>query len=129
MDLISRKIGGQVEGIIRAAALAMDTSVVVTTPVDTGRARGNYVTSIGVPSGEVFDVSGAGAATTSLSQGRSVISRWKLAMPAIFITNNLPYIMKLDTGSSAQAPNGMSRAALAVGQLVVKKGRLLGRKL
>ena len=118
----------QVEKAVKKAALAADTAAVLATPVDTGRARANWLASIGSPvffevgsKGSEFD-RGGGAA---LSQGKAVINRWKLKAGPIFITNSLPYIVPLDSGTSAQAPSGMSAQAIAAARRELKKARLL----
>lgn len=92
--------------IFRKIALDLDTRVVLDTPVDEGRARGNWFPSINVPSTQVelssTDKSGSGA----LSRLDSVIASAKLG-DTIWQTNNLPYILPLENGSSKQAPDGM----------------------
>lgn len=72
------------------------------TPLDTGQASSNWKTTIDAPSA-VYD---PGAA-----QGPSVsIADCKIALAAltpghkIHIVNNVPYIVKLNQGSSQQAP-------------------------
>lgn len=124
MRLRASGLGKQAELAVRRAAVAADQAVVLGTPVDTGRARSNWLTTIGAPSSASTtntDPSGAGA----LGQGRAIIEGWKLGMAPIFITNNVVYIMRLEQGWSAQAPEGMTRAAIRAAREELKKVRLL----
>lgn len=75
------------------------------TPVDTGLARSNYFVSVDNPSEELTDK------TDGQIKGleRAVqAKRFKI----IWISNNLPYIERLDQGWSSQAPNGFVEQAL-----------------
>lgn len=80
----------------RRAGLEILSRVVLSTPVDTGRAMGNWQTDIdSIPAGEIdrLDPSGqqtiqAGAATIKASHN----------FPVIHIANNLPYIGALNYG-------------------------------
>lgn len=90
------------------AGLEILSRVVLSTPVDTGRARGNWQTDTGsIPAGETDTLDPSGAAT--ISDGSATISRAPL-FPKIHIANNLPYIGALNYGKppgtqhSKQAP-------------------------
>lgn len=87
------------------------------TPVDTGWARANWVPSIGAPvtgtagtraQAEAGQLSGGSAAGVA----KVVTGYSHLGQGAIYITNNVPYILTLDGGSSKQAPKGFIRRAL-----------------
>ena len=88
-------------------ALEVFVRVVRRTPVDTGRARGGWQISIdNIPSEETGSTSAPGenealSALAGLGQNQTV-----------FISNNVPYILFLEEGSSTQAPNGMLALAL-----------------
>lgn len=110
-----------IERKVKRAALAADNAAVLTTPVDTGRARGNWLTSIGAPRIAELDVQDK-SGNLALEQGRSVIPGWKLGAGPIYIANGLPYIQRLDDGSSAQAPSGMSRFAIQAAQAQLGQG-------
>ena len=92
-------------------------SIIKRTPVDTGRARGNWQPSISIPNKtttETNDKSGS----ASIASARATA---KVSAGAVFyLTNNLPYIRTLEhgwyngngpkttpDGYSTQAPNGM----------------------
>lgn len=110
MIVVAKKFAENVDVRVRRAALVADQVAISATPVDTGRARANWRVGIGGrPTGFDPDATDASAA---LAQGSSSIETWKSGEGAIYITNNVPYIVPLDEGSSAQAPNGMSAAAV-----------------
>jgi hypothetical protein len=84
------------------AALRILSTVIPATPVDTGRARANWQTSIGAPIRDAttqVDQSG----TSTITKGRSVVES-RPAGSTIYITNNVPYIELLNQGYSRQAP-------------------------
>jgi hypothetical protein len=76
----------------RKVALELFRRVIYKTPVDTGRARANWQVTIGSQA----TMSKATAASAGFKAGDT-----------IYLTNNLPYIRKLEEGSSQQAPAGM----------------------
>lgn len=96
----------QAQTIFRKIALELDSRVVLSTPVDTGRARGNWFPSINSPSSALDmnaqDKSGSAAigALTGVAMGAQLGD-------TIWMTNNLPYILPLENGHSKQAPQGM----------------------
>lgn len=82
------------------------------TPVDTGWARANWVPGIGTPSTSTV---GSPKAVTETAQ-RGGIARmlgYKARQGPVHITNNVPYIMRLNEGWSRQAPSGFIQAAVA----------------
>lgn len=98
------------EKLVRGTALAVFGSVIKRTPVDTGRARGNWQTDVGrMPDGvtERDDKSGAAASKETIIN----TADFKLGQP-IFLINNLPYIRRLEDGSSTQAPAGMVKVTV-----------------
>ena len=102
------KAKGNADKVVRETTIMLAQSVVVKTPVDTGRARGNWVFGVGSPDAsttENTDKSGAKTISKMIGQiGRTG------AGGVTYITNNLPYIKRLESGRwSGQAPNGMVR--------------------
>ncbi len=92
----------EVNAVKRKAALRVLTGVTLATPVDSGRARGNWTVSIGAPDGSVAETTDKSGGAT-IAKGSAVISR-ALPRDTIFIANSLPYIVSLNDGSSRQAP-------------------------
>ena len=85
--------------------------IVFRTPVDTGRARGNWQVSRGTGGDspvKSFDKSGG----ATFSKGASAISGAK-PFGIITIFNNVEYINLLEGGSSSQFPSGMVAVSLA----------------
>ncbi len=82
--------------------------VVLKTPVDTGRARGNWQVSLGQPAqGTVDRVGGAGAVTRATVEEARQRMKFPQPYAVIYITNNIAYILVLEGGWSQQAPVGM----------------------
>lgn len=116
--------------IVRRAALIADTSVVNATPVDLGRARSSWTASIGTEpvqsdSGVNEDIGGARAASISLQQAQQVIGSWRSGQGSIFINNSVAYIVPLENGHSAQAPNGMVQQAVTAARNFLRTARLI----
>lgn len=114
------KIADNADRLVRRCALAIDAAVVLATPVDTGRARGNWQVEVGqAPAGELATTDKGGGGT--IAAGKAVIDGYK-GGSGIYITNNLPYIERLNEGWSAQAPAGFVEQAVNVGvQAVVSE--------
>lgn len=104
----SLSVSGDLEEAVneeaRATAFTLLRDVVIATPVDEGRARGNWqVGTAGYKGGEVSTLDIAGGQT--INKGKKDIDSAKaITYPTIYITNNLPYIGRLNDGWSQQAP-------------------------
>jgi hypothetical protein len=121
LDMFGRKI-----------ALELFRRVIYKTPVDSGRARANWQVTIGsAASGtvEIDDTNGSATMTRA-----TAASRGFRAGDIIYLTNNLPYIMKLEEGGypdgpktvggfSRQAPAGM--VALTVQEFAIVVNQIL----
>lgn len=120
MKKLSFRIEGNVEKGMRKAVLAIDNALVSSTPVDTGRARSNWLANLDAPA------SGTTKATVPSGRTAQTVARFKLgANTAIHLTNNLPYIKALNDGSSQQQPAGFVRRAIFAGIGAVKSIKLL----
>lgn len=90
----------------RAITLGMLRDVAIETPVDKGRARGNWqVGRDRVPTAEVDDVDKSARAAGVVSREASEVARIK-PFSISFVANNVPYIGALNDGHSKQAPAG-----------------------
>ncbi|MNJ35746.1 hypothetical protein D3C77_305010 [compost metagenome] len=90
---------------VRVIAMAMLNEIVLRSPVDTGRFRGNNIISITTPvrtSGEAMDRSGG----PTIQRGAASLSGLE-PFTQVFIQNNLPYAEVLEKGHSKQAPAGI----------------------
>jgi hypothetical protein len=131
-----RQLGLEVETnahkVVKRTALAVDQTVVIATPVDTGRARANWQVQVGAAPSRVIDayVPGTGA-STGAQNAQAAIEQGKIAISAaapglaIHITNNLPYIGKLNEGHSAQAPAGFVEEAVQNGIQTIRAAKLI----
>lgn len=121
-----RNIVKNTDETVRKVGLAVDAAVVLATPVDTGRARGNWQVELDRPAvGTTSNLSPSGR--EAIDQGKATISKYVggKAQASIHITNNLPYIGKLNEGHSAQAPAGFVEKAITVGVDAVKGASVL----
>lgn len=86
--------------------LAMEAlnRVVMKSPVDTGRFRGNWNVSFGTPTAgpDLVDKTGSEVIT----RGNAVIMGMKVPM-TVWVSNHLPYAEALENGHSQQAPAGV----------------------
>lgn len=91
--------------VIRKIALEMFSRVVLRSPVDTGRFRGNWQVAIGfIPQGTLELNDRTGAATISKIEAAALQVE---AGDVIVLANNLPYGPRLEDGYSRKAPAGM----------------------
>lgn len=100
-DAYQKKVVERLEQAVRYVSLWFWGDVKLNTPVDTSRARSNWhidLNSIQVRFFEPNEGQTADAAS-------SVIASYKLGQ-TVFISNNLPYIARLNDGYSLQAPAG-----------------------
>jgi hypothetical protein len=119
------KIPDRADAIVRQVATGIDRVVVKSTPVDTGRARGNWQATLGAPAdGVVSTLSPSGA--EAIAQADAVIATYRGGPGAVIcITNNLPYIVPLNNGHSAQAPAGFVERAVASVERAARRANLI----
>lgn len=82
------------------------------TPVDTGWARANWIVQIGSPHTSTFG-DPTSVSTAAQEAGKAAVIRYKLGQGPVFISNNVPYILRLNEGWSQQAPAGFVQGAIA----------------
>lgn len=99
------------EQAVRKITLELLNKVVMKSPVDTGRFRANWYTSINFASKEV-SASVDRTGTSSINRGNQILAHYKFGDAAIYFSNSLPYAYRLETGYSKQAPNGMARLSV-----------------
>ena len=93
-------------------AVNVTAELIERTPVDTGWARANWIPSLGAPSTAGGTATGGGADTIAQESGQAEVLGFKLEHEAIYVTNNAPYIGRLNDGWSDQAPAGFVEAAI-----------------
>lgn len=101
-----KKYKADYEKVAKASLIRVGSQVVTRTPVDTGRAKGNWNSAYGAP-----DTSTDENRRVGDSLGDLRVSIEGLEVGTVFyFTNNLPYIHRLEyEGWSEQAPQGMLR--------------------
>jgi len=85
--------------------------VVGRTPVDTGRARGNWQVTIDVPAEGQLDTTDKEGDPT-IAKGLDALATLKPNC-VVWLSNNVDYIEFLEHGSSEQAPEGMLSLTVA----------------
>lgn len=109
IDRFAKRTGRKVQYVRRAVTLKLFGSVVLDTPVLSGRLRGNWRISEGVPKTAPLDRKDKG--------GQIVMAEIQSATMAsngdqsLYLTNNLPYAARIeyDGWSHTKAPEGMVR--------------------
>lgn len=104
----SLSVAGDIEEVINQEARALSINLLngltLVTPVDTGRARGNWYVSATSKSNRTIDQ--FRKARQAISEGLATIHTViNEKYPSITLSNNLPYIEKLNDGHSQQAPS------------------------
>lgn len=113
--VVVESLEGFTEKLIKRLALNVTAQLVKDTPVDTGWARANWVPQIGSPrtrtAGSRRAAEDGKVDLGPQASGTLAVAGYKLG-PSIFISNNVPYIKRLNAGSSKQAPAAFIQAAI-----------------
>lgn len=126
MEAQGDAVSANADRLVRRVALSVDAVVVMATPVDTGRARSNWIVQLGSPSTREIEPLAEGEAATaaSINAAKDVIEQYKGGVD-LHLTNNLSYIGALNDGTSAQAPAGFVQTAVMQGVEQIKDSRIL----
>ncbi len=114
----ARAVGVNFERIFRQTVLAVGGAAIQATPVKSGHARNNWLTTTGAPgqgTPNAPDRTGSAATTQLTNTGVAV----KVDETA-YVTNNVPYIGRLNAGHSKQAPAGFIEKAVEAGRATVR---------
>jgi hypothetical protein len=95
---------------VRSTAIKFMGHVTKETPVDTGRARANWNMSADAPDFTTTENTAIPDVTTA-PEGK-----------ALYVTNGLPYIVKLNEGSSQQSPAGFVERSIKLAVNNAKRG-------
>jgi hypothetical protein len=118
IQIILAGLTSAVEGSMKKTALDIAANLVQKpssggTPVDTGWARANWIASVASPvTNPVGDPENVQEAAGAQAAGLLDVLTYSLLRGPIFITNNVPYITRLNDGSSKQAAAGFVQAAI-----------------
>lgn len=93
------------ELLFKKVCFDLSNSIIMDTAVDSGRARGNWQPDINSIQNDVLEIEDkSGNATVA----KVVVQTNNLKLGQYFtLTNNLPYILRLEYGWSKKSPNGM----------------------
>ena len=105
MSKYGEKTIKQIDQFVRKTAIDLTTSIIKSTPVDTGRARANWFVSF---ESAIDNTTEDTNPTKAIADATTTIATNKIGK-YIYIQNNLPYIVKLEYGASKQAAQGMVR--------------------
>lgn len=111
-DRIRAELTATTESVVRFIVLDLDRRLRRNpsrggTPVDTGHARANWVPSLVDPFRD--EVEGESAHES----GVAAVIGYKLGDGPAWVSNNVPYILRLNDGWSAQQPAGFVERAIA----------------
>lgn len=103
-----KKSAEEVDKQIRKIVIDLFTGIILSTPVDTGRARGNWQVGTSPITATLPNTDPSGAFAISGVMGKLSAGMFKSKDSSIWLCNNLPYIGRLESGRhSKQAPRGM----------------------
>lgn len=106
----------KIESAIKIALTECLRQLTISTPVDTGRARWGWFVTVRSPSSEI-PPEGQYSVPDVTSRANVSVS----ADVTSYITNNVPYIVKLNDGSSKQQPARFVERAAASAQNAVMR--------
>lgn len=119
------KFENRARAVLQKTALDIDKGVVLSTPVDTGRARGGW--NVGINNANLDQGAQDKSGRKTLAENERTIIRSD-AQDTIYISNNVDYIEELEKGSSKQSPNGMVAKTLIRFQDIVNQGVIVARQ-
>ena len=106
-----------VNQLVRLTALETLKNIVIATPRDIGRAASNWFISVHTPSDEISD-------DTEVDENL-VEQSGKILSPTvsniIWLSNNLPYIVRLNDGWSKQTASGFVERGIAAAERSIGK--------
>jgi hypothetical protein len=116
---------------IRELTLEVTANLTERTPVDIGWARANWVPAIGTP--YLVDLSGLkddaarraaiSSAQAESQRGQAAVLGYRMSQGPLFVSNNVPYIARINEGWSKQAPAGFVQAEVAIAVQTVSRRR------
>ena len=108
------KAKGKFELFIKKLVVDIDASLVLKSPVDTGRFKANWVVGNGF-------VNTTTTESLQAANNELLINSIKVNGQNIYLTNSLPYASRLEYGWSKQAPAGMVRITLVEVQSIARQ--------
>jgi hypothetical protein len=122
----SENVATKTSTLVKATASVVGETLIELTPVDTGRARTNWRASLDTPFEQLLypspqrPPSPEVAKQEALTDLKRTIDQYKDYNWSIHLTNNVPYIVLLNSGSSAQAPAGFIEASVLAAKALIR---------
>lgn len=107
MGIVGDDLDKEIDKELRKTTLGILRDVVVPTPVKTGRARGNWQITERDTTKDIDRLDKTGQTVISTESAKV-----KAGADLYYITNNLPYIERLNDGYSDQAPKKFIETAI-----------------
>lgn len=116
--------------IVARSAFRGSLTAIFNTPIGfTAKTVANWFTSVGAPDIQVVEAPSAGNAQASIglsiARVEAAVAGYRIGDGPIFCANSLPQILPIDRGLSRQAPQGVSKPALAAARAELRRGGLL----
>lgn len=109
----------RMDATMRGTVLEATSRVVIRTPVDEGRARGDWQITVDTLSrGSTDDVDPTGAKT--IAAAVSILPAGQTAGKTVYLTNTMPYIRRLEQGHSKQGSHMIERTVNELPEIVDK---------
>lgn len=116
-DKVENIMLGRMEKLMKMASIEFFRQVIISTPVDTGRARYGWYITVNAPSTKTPP---EGNYAVPDINNHSNVGTFTVK-DKLYITNNVPYITALNNGSSKQAPaRFVENAAVRVQNAIAK---------
>jgi hypothetical protein len=125
-DFIIEDLTRFTEKKVSAIGLGVVANLREDTPRDTSWARSNWIGSKGSPAAPLKEPSGrpdagdVALARAASAAGDAALASYRLEQGSLFATNNVPYIIPLNNGSSKQAGAGFVERAV---ERAIREGR------
>jgi hypothetical protein len=121
---IGEQLRKEIALAIKMLALEIVRELKRATPVDTGHARRNWIASVG--SRNEFEA----VSDAAYEAGIAAVLSYQLADGVIWVSNVVPYIERLNNGTSTQSPAGfveiaIDRAMTTVREKLSRKGSFI----
>ncbi len=105
----------------RIIAIDVLRGLIIETPRDTGRAQSNWVVGIDSPDGKIY--ANRSSQANSITRGVAILpKRINDSSRLVYISNNLPYIRRLNDGYSEQKPKFFVESVMRKAGLQIKDG-------
>lgn len=117
------KTKSKIDTVVQKATFDIFKSVILKSPVRSGRFRGNWIASAGGYGSTTVDT--ADKAGTTTINAMSGVALGTKAGGVTYLVNNLPYSIRLELGYSNQAPHGMIRTTVLEYQQYVKNASMV----